>query len=119
MSPVTDQNSCERALSPSAPQFLLLRDDGTGHRERHARAQGDSLNDLRARSTTYVLPALAPKACGTAGSDHRQTVGVRHANGLQARVGKRARLALFGPARVVDECPFSGVVLRSDAWTFH
>lgn len=103
MTLATDQNTDGHGLSPTALQFIAIRDAVMDHWEREVRARVDGARHLLRPVLTNTLPAFFDNIAEALSPDHPREQGSSGSNSASAHGGERARMTPFGPDQVVHE----------------
>jgi signal transduction histidine kinase len=103
MTLATDQNSTGRGLSPTALQFVSMRDAVMDHWERQVRDRVDGARDLLRPVLTNMLPAFFDNIAEALSPGHPREQAASGTNSPSAHGGERARMTPFGPDQVVHE----------------
>lgn len=103
MTLATDQNSEGRGLSPTALQFVSMRDAVMDHWERAVRERVEGARDLLRPILTNTLPAFFDNIAEALSLDHPRAQGGSFTNSASVHGDERARMTPFGPDQVIHE----------------
>jgi signal transduction histidine kinase len=103
MTLATDQNLDGHGLSPTALQFISMRDAVMDHWERAVREHVEGARDLLRPVLTNTLPAFFDNIAEALSPDHPRKQGGSFTNSASAHGGERARMTPFGPDQVIHE----------------
>jgi signal transduction histidine kinase len=103
MTLATDQNLDGRGFSPTALQFISMRDAVMDHWERAVREHVEGARDLLRPVLTNTLPAFFDNIAEALSPDHPRKQGGSFTNSASAHGGERARMTPFGPDQVIHE----------------
>jgi signal transduction histidine kinase len=103
MTLATDQNVNGHGLSPTALQFVSIRDAVMDHWERAVRERVEGARDLLRPVLTNTLPAFFDNIAEALSPNHPRAQGGSFTNSASVHGGERARMTPFGPDQVIHE----------------
>jgi signal transduction histidine kinase len=103
MTLATDQNADGHGLSPTALQFLSIREAVMDHWEREVRQHVEGARNLLRPVLTNMLPAFFDNIAEALSPDHPREQASSGTNSPAAHGGERARMTPFGPDQVIHE----------------
>ncbi|MFC5478817.1 sensor histidine kinase [Massilia suwonensis] len=103
MTLATDQLPDSGCLSPTAQQFVSIRDAVMEHWERQVRERVDGARQLLRPVLTNTLPAFLDNIAEALSPDHPREQGASGSNSASAHGDERARMTPYGPDQVIHE----------------